>query len=72
MTTTHPKTGDTIENLRQWIGGYKADWHHGGKVEEVDGTFALGPCLAFVAHTHTTESGFRAGRYIQIDGIWQY
>jgi hypothetical protein len=72
MKLTHKKTGDTIENLREWIGGYKADWHHDGKVEEVDGTFALGAALSFVAHTHTTPNGFRAGRYICIEGTWQY
>ena len=71
-TLTNPRTRDTITDIRDTVAGYRGTWNKpDGTSETVEGTWALGPVLSWTAYTHTTDTGFRAGRYIVVCGHWQ-
>ena len=73
MTTLkHPKGTHRIENIRERTDGYHGTLvHSDGRTEPVWGTWAFAPGLSWYNHTHTTDTGFRAGDYIVISGHWQ-
>lgn len=72
----HPRTGDMIANVQEWVGGIRADLltKHGKRVR-LAGTWVFAPDLSFTIldERAATEAGIPILQgYIAIGAAWQY